>query len=747
MIFNRIRKSLRLKLVLASVIVEIVMLTLLLANSLRIVNSSIDHQAVIKKQSITPLLDSALSIPLFERDSATLYELLQKLTRNKNSEFSYIVVYDDHDNIFAEIKNNIPDGESRESTDEKILHISAPLTIANEKIGSVKYGLSIQALYDSKSTLLNQGLIIAVFEIILTIILLGLTSYFLTRHITVLLKSAEEIASGNYNIDIPVRTQDEIGLLANEFSIMASAIQNRIQELSDTSNALSIKTAEFESIFNSIADGVIFVNTERVCVSVNPAIVKMFGYPLEKFLNKRLDFLYLYKYEYDEQGAIRFAKDSPDRNDSFEASYVRSDGSVFTGELLASRVNDENGRKLGFVGILRDITERKTQEEQLRRTHKMDALGQLTGGIAHDYNNMLGVILGYTELLDISLKNQSELEGYVKEISHAAERGVNLTKKLLSFSKSKVSEKETVDINTVLLNEKSMLGRTLTARIQLDFELQENLWPVSVDKNDLIDAIVNLSINAMHAIDGNGKLSYTTENQHISKIDAELLQLDENDYVLLSITDTGCGMNDDEKNKIFEPFYSTKGQMGTGLGLSQVYGFVQRSNGNIKVYSEPGNGTRITLYFPRSLDDSFNEDESVPDVLNTELKGTETILLVDDEPALLSLSSTMLSQKGYKVISANSGKEALDILKNETIDLMISDVIMPEMDGYELSSVVQEKYPQIKIQLVSGFNDNRHKQMTNENLYNNLIHKPFSSLTLLQRVRELLGPVKPSSIS
>ena len=272
MFFHTIRKSLRLKLVLASVIVELVMLTVLLGNSLRIVNSSIDHQAVIKKESITPLLDSALSIPLFERDLATLNELLEKLTQHENSEFTYIVVYDDHENIFSETKNKIQDVGKDELSSEKVLHISAPLTIANEKIGSVKYGLSIQSLYDSKSTLLNQGLIIAFFEIILTILLLGLTSHFLTRHVTVLLKCAEEIASGNYDVDIPVRTPDEIGLLANEFNIMAKAIQNRIKELSETSNALSIKTAEFESIFNSIADGVIFVNADRIYVSVNPAM-------------------------------------------------------------------------------------------------------------------------------------------------------------------------------------------------------------------------------------------------------------------------------------------------------------------------------------------------------------------------------------------------------------------------------------------------------------------------------------------
>ena len=360
-----IKKSLRLKLVLASVIVEVVMLALLLGNSLRIINSTIDQQSSIRTQSITPLLDSALSIPLFERDSATLFELLEKLLRAESSEFIYIKVFDDQNRLYADVKETDATHHKHDHKQHEILNISSPLTLAEEKIGHVEYGLSIKSLYTSKATLLSQSLFIAAIEIILTILFLGLTSYFMTRHITVLLRGAEEISSGNYEVNIPIKTHDEIGSLASGFNIMAKAVQDRIEQLSESSNALSIKTAEFESIFNSIADGVIFVDTDRVCMSVNPTIIKMFGYPEEHYINKKLDFLYSSKEEYDHQSKIRFAKDSPDRDDSFEASYVRRDGSIFIGELLASRVKDEDGNILGFIGILRDINERKQNEFEL----------------------------------------------------------------------------------------------------------------------------------------------------------------------------------------------------------------------------------------------------------------------------------------------------------------------------------------------------------------------------------------------
>jgi len=282
-----------------------------------------------------------------------------------------------------------------------------------------------------------------------------------------------------------------------------------------------------------------------------------------------------------------------------------------------------------------------------------------------------------------------------------------------------------------------MLEKTLTARIQLTLDLTNDVWPIYVDGSELGDAILNMSINAMHAIEGNGQLTIQTSNQTINMMDAQPLGLTPGDYVLLSITDTGRGMDEATKEKIFEPFYSTKGDKGTGLGLSQVYGFVQRSGGAINVYSELNHGTQFVLYFPRYYE-SGHDEQSAEDHSESIFADNESILVVDDESSLLNLTREILSQHGFNVITAENAKKALDILEHEHVDILISDIIMPEIDGYQLAAMVKEKYPAIKIQLASGFADNRNAGMVDENLQKSLLHKPFNSQILLQRIRELL---------
>ena len=281
-----------------------------------------------------------------------------------------------------------------------------------------------------------------------------------------------------------------------------------------------------------------------------------------------------------------------------EYRFKRSDGKTNWLLAQADPETNDSGQVVGYVGVITNITESKNQSEQLRRSQKMEALGKLTGGVAHDYNNILAVILGYSELLESSLQEQSKLASYAHNITHASKRGAALTKKLLDFSKYKSSKTEKLDINKLLLEERNMLERTLTSRIQLSYKLTDNLWPAWLDSGDLEDTILNLSINAMHAIEMGGQITFATANEHINESDARALQLEKGNYVSLSVTDTGCGMDEETKDRIFEPFFTTKGENGTGLGLSQVYGFVKRSGGTIVVDSSPGHGTHITLYFP-----------------------------------------------------------------------------------------------------------------------------------------------------
>ena len=417
---------------------------------------------------------------------------------------------------------------------------------------------------------------------------------------------------------------------------------------------------------------------------------------------------------------------------------ITKDGKVITCEWNNTPLVDDNGKIVGVASFVEDITLQKSQEDLIRRTQKMDALGKLTGGIAHDYNNMLGVILGYCELLQISLHEHPKLLDYINEIQHAGERGAKLTQRLLGFSRQKASEEINVELNNLLKDNQDMLEKTLTVRIKLIFNLAEDIWPIFVNVNDLEDMILNMSINAMHAMSESGDLTFSTRNEYLPLFDAQLLDVEEGDYVVLTVTDTGCGMDAETASHIFEPFYSTKGARGTGLGLSQVYGFVSRSGGAIRTYSEIDHGTRFTVYFPRHDNIQINNNSDVKKTEDLNTKGTERLLVVDDEESLVQITKNILELQGYSVLLANSGEQALEILLSNEVDAVITDIIMPRMDGYELAKIITQLYPKIKIQLMSGFNDNRDKSKVSNEMHQKLLHKPVNSKVLVKQIRELL---------
>ena len=400
-------------------------------------------------------------------------------------------------------------------------------------------------------------------------------------------------------------------------------------------------------------------------------------------------------------------------------------------------IYDNDGNVVRIAGIAENITDHKLVNETLQRTQKMNALGKLTGGIAHDYNNMLGVVLGYAELLSTMLSDREDLKNYADQILHASERGAKLTRKLLAFSRYQPSEVDVVDLNNLLNEQIDMLQKTMTARIQLHFKPGDELWPVCADPGELEDAILNISINAMHAMERGGDFTITTENKFIDAKQAAILDIKQGNYVHLALSDTGKGMDNETVAKIFEPFFSTKGEMGTGLGLSQVYGFVRRCNGTVTAESSPGKGTTIHLYFPECRQDEIELEEEKSDSAVFHGEGTR-ILIVDDEPALLALAEDILVGHGYIVYTAESGEKALEILENNEVEILLSDIIMPVMDGVELAERVMKQYPQVKIQLASGYmSANRLDDLAPE-LKNNVLNKPYNSKTLLLKVQQLL---------
>ncbi len=420
-----------------------------------------------------------------------------------------------------------------------------------------------------------------------------------------------------------------------------------------------------------------------------------------------------------------------------EVEIATLDGLVWI-DFSVHPVFDEKGYVASLVAEGRDASRRKLAEEHAIRSQKMEALGKIVGGIAHDYNNMLGVITGYTGLLKRKCHNIEGAEKFINEIVHATERGKKLTKKMLNFSRPESSHAEPCNINLALQNFRDILAKSLTSVITLNFDLTAEDDLVWLDIGEFEDAVLNMAINAKYAMPEGGTLSISTHNIHLAEKEAKYLNIAANDYIKLTIADTGTGIDATVKDKIFDPFFSTKGDAGNGLGLSQVFGFIERTGGAINVYSQDGDGTQFSLYFPRyhQLTDSIKKTN----ITNVEpkLSGNETILVVDDEPALRELARQILLDAGYKVLTAGDGKEALDIIPTQSIDLILSDVIMPNMDGYQMAQKVLECYPTIKIQLTSGFSGDRHSILTDSTLKDNMLYKPYDSHELLTHVRLLL---------
>lgn len=495
----------------------------------------------------------------------------------------------------------------------------------------------------------------------------------------------------------------------------------------------------FLAILN--ADGeVLFVNKSGLAIGGDTA-------DLERMRDKKLYDIGCWNYSEKDRLIIKddLEKSRTTNIHARDIQIQSGDGSLIWIEFHINKINDDQGQLQYLIAEGRDITERKNAEEQLRRGQKMEALGKLTGGIAHDYNNMLGVIMGYAEMLASNLEQQPELAKYATEIYRSGERGARLAKKLLGLSRNRQAETETVNINDVLNDELHMLEKTMTPKIGLRLELENDLWLTEIDKGDLEDAILNVCINAMHAMPESGDLTLTTKNLSLQGLDAEILNLVPGDYVELSITDTGIGMDKTIQARIFDPFFTTK-EDGTGLGLSQVYGFVKSTGGTVKVYSEPGKGSRLIFLLPRqeSVGDSKLELKQFD--LEDVAGGNESILVVDDEAGLRELAQIILTRKGYIVFVAENADEALKLLEKEDVDLLLSDVIMPGMDGYMLANLVQQRFPQIKIQMVSGFSDDRHLNVIDEKLHQQLLKKPYKSVDLLNRIRVLLDSESSAAV-
>ncbi len=413
-----------------------------------------------------------------------------------------------------------------------------------------------------------------------------------------------------------------------------------------------------------------------------------------------------------------------------------------------------NGRKDGVIFELfaEDVTERRALEQQLRQAQKMEAVGRLAGGIAHDFNNLLMVISGYSEFLLERLGAEPHLRGPAQEIAGAAERASSLTRQLLAFSRKQMLAPRIVNLNDVASENLKMLTRMIGEDVDLVMTPGQNLWPVRADAGQIEQVIMNLAVNARDAMPSGGRLTIETSNVTVDEDYSRLHSpIRPDDYVVVSISDTGIGMDAETQSHIFEPFFTTKGLKGTGLGLSTVYGIIKQSGGYIWVFSEVGRGTTFKIYLPRVAGSGEAPAHVVAPTRYQRVEpGSETILLVEDEANLRYLARQYLEKQGYKVIEAADGAVAMQIVvaHEGVIHLLLTDVIMPGMNGRELAQRITEIRPNVKVLYMSGYTENVIGQDGTLDAGVRLLQKPFNLRDLKTKVREVLdaSPTPPEVV-
>jgi two-component system, cell cycle sensor histidine kinase and response regulator CckA len=481
-------------------------------------------------------------------------------------------------------------------------------------------------------------------------------------------------------------------------------------------------------------------------IEANGAFLKLVGYSREDLLSgeMRWDALTPPEYRDSDQRAVEQLRTTGIASPR-EKQFLRKDSSRISVLIGVTSLVGEDG-VVEHVSCVVDISEQKKLEQQLRQAQKMEAIGQLAGGIAHDFNNLLSVIIGYSEILLDSAPREGKMRIQCEEIAKAGDRAASLTRQLLAFSRQQVLAPRVLNLNTVVIETEKMLKRLIGEDIELRTTLDPALSSVKADPGQIAQVIMNLAVNARDAMPEGGKLIIETSNAEIDDVNAlHYLPPGGNRYVLLAVTDTGGGMDEETKSHIFEPFFTTKGiGRGTGLGLSTVYGVVKQSGGYLWASSELGHGSVFKIYLPR-VDESV--DQSPPSQPAPEqYRGTETILLVEDEKSVRTLTRSILEDGGYTVIDASSGNHALAAATKHSgpIHLLLTDMVMPGMNGRMLAEKMIAVRPGIRVLYVSGYTGNISSYGDFLDVEVSLVQKPFSRITLLQKLREVLDVQKIS---
>lgn len=514
---------------------------------------------------------------------------------------------------------------------------------------------------------------------------------------------------------------------------LASAIEHKRHE-----EALRRSEARYRSLVQSAAYGIYRASREGRFLDVNPSLITMLGYESAEevlALDPQKDVFR----NPEELDRLMEECRRKGRLDNFEIKWKRKDENIITVRLSGRVVSSEKEPEEFLEVIAEDITEKRVLEDQFRQAQKMEAVGRLAGGVAHDFNNLLMVISGYTEVLLENLEHDASLHAKAEAVQQAAERATTLTRQLLAFSRRQLLELKVVDLNTIISDMERLLTPLIGETIQLSTELSSTLGRTRADAGQLEQVLMNLVVNAKDAMPGGGKIIIRTSNIELdNSYRREHTYIQPGPYIMLSVSDTGCGMDKETQSRIFEPFFTTKEKgKGTGLGLSTVYGIIKQSGGYIFAHSEIGHGTTFRIFLPR-VEQPADCKNAVKHARGG-THGSETVLLVEDEESVRQLVRETLQSRGYTVTDASDGEQALAIAaKQKAIHLMITDVVMPGINGQDLAKEILRTHPATKVLFLSGYAEDTIRQQALPP-GTAFLQKPFTLQTLLRKTREVLG--------
>ncbi len=494
------------------------------------------------------------------------------------------------------------------------------------------------------------------------------------------------------------------------------------------------------ALLASASQAIVSVERSGRIVLANPRTEEMFGYSQAELLGSNVELLLPESFQEVHAGHRASYFSAPrirPMGIGMELSGRRKDGTEFPVEVSLSYLETEEGTFA--IAFVTDITERKRLEQQFMHAQKMEAVGRLAGGVAHDFNNMLTIISGYGRMLLDELGDQDPRREFAQEVLKAADRAAALTAQLLAFSRRQIMQPRVVEVNALIGSAEKMLRRLIGEDIEVLLALAPDAGGIRADPGYVEQALFNLAVNSRDAMPKGGRITLETCRVYLDEAYARAhAGVKPGEYVMIAVSDTGAGMDAETRSHIFEPFFTTKEKgKGTGLGLATVYGIVKQSGGDIWVYSEPGKGTTFKLYFPR-VGDNAEELRPLPEPGRG--AGTETILVVEDEPSLCELVATMLTARGYHVLKAGDPEEAARVAARHQgpIAMLLTDVVLPQMSGKELADLLVKSRPELKVLFVSGYTENTvvHHGVLEPGF--EFLAKPFTDEALARKVRQIL---------